>query len=149
MARGRFDSTRVPSRTLRYARNVYLTVRLIEANRAILSAYTRTSVRYATRRHATRRKALIRRATGCSDLIAFVGRFVLASASRYALSFASFWTTRNANFKKTSIRSAACSVIEKGKGKRIKGKTREEKGKRWQHGRTVWNEARQAHRKKK
>lgn len=39
------DSTRVPWRTLRYARNAYLTVRLIEANRAILSAYTRTGVK--------------------------------------------------------------------------------------------------------
>lgn len=35
--------------TVRYARNAYLTARLIEANRAILSAYTRTGVRRATR----------------------------------------------------------------------------------------------------
>ena len=57
--------TRVPSRTLRYARNVCLTVRLIEANRAILSVYTRTGVRCATRRDTTRYDISISHTTTC------------------------------------------------------------------------------------
>lgn len=125
MARGRFDSTRVPSRTLRYARNVYLTVRLIEANRAILSAYTRTSVRYATRRDATRLKALIRRTTGCSDLIAFLPQPLV---TRYSSRHFGQRETRTLRKLRFEMLPARRSRREKGKGLRGRLARKKEKG---------------------